>query len=147
MSAIEDHGWIGHLAFDDLRGPSLQLDKRIRIAYWQWFERNHVEEAERRGVHANANRKHQNSRRREAWRPHQRPRSIAQILLTTFDPGPAPGLARIFTQPKGIAKVSSPIARHHLAMKLHIVLQFLIELVTVKQIAQTAEEFTHIGLL
>lgn len=71
--------------------------------------------------------------------PQQRPHGVAHILLKPFDPGPSPRLASIFAQPECIAKVFAALSRHHLAVKVHIVLELPVELTTIKEILKTAK--------
>ena len=128
---------IGRFAFE--------TDERARIADRQGLERNHIEDRECRYVDADADGKHENGQKGETGRAAEGTRGVAQILKEAIEPGPAPGLLRLFAHAQGVAEVIASGIGGHFAMEVHVVLEFGIEAAAIDEIADAAVEFAHDG--
>ena len=74
----------------------------------------------------------------EAGRAAQHAERVLQVLRGTFEPGPAPGVARFFAKVKFVRE-GAAFAGGHFAMELHIAGEFTVEAAAVQQVAQTSE--------
>ena len=110
------------------------------VANVEGAQHHQVEEAEHRHVDADSDGQHQDGGHREAGRLAQHAGGVANVLREAVDPGPAPGLARLFAQVECVAQIAAALARRHFAMEFQVVGQFTVEAAAVQQIAQAAEE-------
>ena len=87
----------------------MESNQGSRIAHRQRPQDHQVEEAESRHVDPDSDSQHQNRRDGEAGRFSQLTGRVPEILETTVDPGPAPGVTRFLPQAEGIAEMPAPL--------------------------------------
>jgi hypothetical protein len=147
--AVERHFGIHEIIRVALGRGAVESQQGGGIAHRQRAQEHEVEEAKSGEVHADAEGQHQDRHGREGGRLAQHARGVAEVLKKAGDPGPAPGIARLFAEEERVAEalarsfgagpLAGPGAGGHFAMKFHVAGQLPVEAAAVQQITDTAK--------
>src|SRR5262249_37199457 len=120
-----------------------EVDQRVRIAHRQHFEKHYIHKVECGHIHADA--ECQNSDRGESqpWRLFQQACPKAHILKQPIQPRPTPGFARLLREESWIPEVLAAIRRHHLSMRLHVLLQLTLQPSPVEEVMNPSKKSVH----
>ena len=143
MKLIEKEGWVRHLAGVLVERATLKPDDTRGIAHWQRLESDHIEKTERRNINAYADGENEHGHQGEAGRADEDADAVAQVLGEAIKPRPAPGFARLFTHAQGVAEVAAAGEGGHLAVKLHVGLEFSVKTTAIEKISETAPKIAH----
>ena len=103
-----------------------------------------VEDVNLGEVHPDPERQDRDRRERETRRAAERSRAVDNVLAKMVEPRPAPLVGGLFPQAQRASEVPPPVDRHHLAMRRHLVFQFLLQPPAMEEGVEAAAEFAHV---